>query len=127
MRPNEMNETSQTTSWGVNGSWVRPLSRLCVENEDNAGLAEAGMELPVDDIDAIATSGAALEQDVFEAGGRCAEVGRVEPAGLDAMRVERVRALTPPRESAQGPRSTVSSGVLLDLLARLLVAGTGPP
>ena len=61
------------------------------------------MELAVADVDGGDAGGAALEQDVGEAAGRCADVDTVAAGWIEAERVQRVRKLVrPTRDVARG-------------------------
>jgi hypothetical protein len=84
------------------------------------------MQLPVADVDRDDARSAALQQNVGEAAGRGADVGRVETGRIDAECVEAVRKLVAAARDVGLPGIDRELGVLVDLLARLLVAGNPP-
>ena len=84
------------------------------------------MQLAVADVDRDHARGAAPEQDVGEAAGRCADVEAVESGRVDAERVERVRELVAAaRDVLRAARDRQLRG-LVDLLSRLVVARDEP-
>ena len=88
-----MNETSQTSRSGRNGSSrerprVRPL-----EHRDARVVPELRVQLAVADVDRDHARDAVLEQAVGEPAGRCADVDRIASVELDLEPLERVREL----------------------------------
>ena len=89
----EMNETSQVTSCGANGSSVEDARVRPLEHGDARVVAQPLVQLPVADVERDHAPRAALEQDVGEAAGRRADVEAVEPApGRRRTRRARSRA-----------------------------------
>ena len=121
-----MNETSHVDELGRERelgqlSGVRPL-----EHGHARVVAEPFVELAAADVESDHPRRAALEQDVGEAAGRGADVERVAPGRVDVELVEGVRELLP--AARDEPRRPLDDELcrLVDLLARLLVAGTRP-
>ena len=83
-------------------------------------------ELPVADVDRDDPRGAALEQAVGEAAGRGAEVEAIEAGHVERDGVERVRELHPAARDERRRRLDRQLRALVDLRARLRVAGDEP-
>ena len=84
------------------------------------------MQLPVADVERDHARRAALEEHVGEAAGRRADVAAVEPADVEAERIERVRELVPRARDVRRRALDGQLGVLVDLRARLVEAGHEP-
>ena len=121
-----MNETSQTTRSGANGSSVSDPRVRPLEDGDARVGAQARMELPVADVDRDDARRAGLEQAVGEAAGRGADIGAVAPFDVDAERVECVAQLLSATGDERRWPLDAELGVLVDLLPGLLVAGHEP-
>ena len=121
-----MNETSQVTSSGANGSSVSERAFVRSSTVDPRVVPDPGMQLPVADVERDHPRGASLEQHVREAAGRGAEVEAVQAGRVDAEHVEGVRELVPcPRDIRRRPVD-LERCRLVDLLARLRVARYAP-
>ena len=114
-----MNETSQVTSCGANGSSVSVARVRPLEHGHARVVAEPLVQLPVADVERDHARGAALEEDVGEAAGRRADVEAVEPGRVDAERVERVRELVPAARDVRRRALDLERDRLVDLLAGL--------
>ena len=88
-----MNDTSQTTSCGANGRLGQFAGVGALEHGHARIVAEPRVQLAVADVEGHDARGAALEQDVGEPAGRCADIEAVEPRRIDAGCFERVREL----------------------------------
>src|SRR3989442_12412323 len=84
------------------------------------------MQLPVTDVERDHAPRATLEQDVGETAGGGADVGRVGPGDIEAERVERVRELVPGARDVGRRTLDRQLDRLVDLSARLVVAGHEP-
>ena len=117
-----MNETSQVTRSGANGSSVELAGVRALEHGHARVVAQPLVELAVADVERDHARGAALEQDVGEAAGRGADVERVTPGRVDAELVERVRELV--AAARDEPRRPLDDELrrFVHLLAGLLVA-----
>ncbi len=118
----EMNETSQTASCGANGSSVSVRAFVRSSTVTRGSRAEPRVELAVADVERDHARRAALEEDVGEAAGRGADVDAVEARRIDAERVEPVRELLAAARDVRRRPLDRELGVLLDLVARLVVA-----
>ena len=121
-----MNETSQVTSCGANGSSVERARVHALEHRHARVVADLRVQLPVADVERDHARGATLQQHVGEAAGRGADVQAVEPGDVDRERVERVRELVPGTRDVRRRRLDLELRRLVDLLARLRVAGHAP-
>ena len=88
-----MNETSQTTSCGANGSEVEPADVRPLEDDHARVVANLRVQLPVADVERDDPRGPALQEDVGEPARRRADVEAVEARDVDPERVEGVRQL----------------------------------
>ena len=122
-----MNETSQTTSSGANGSAVSVPGVRALQHGHARVVAQPRVQLAVADVDRDHARGAALEQAVGEAAGRGADVERSRARRVDAERLERVRELL--AAARDEPRRPLDHelDVVGDLRARLVVARARAP
>ncbi len=119
----EMNDTSHVTSCGANGSSVSERALTRSSTVTRGVVADLRVQLAVADVERDHARRAALEQHVGEASGRRADVEGVEARHVDPEGVERVRELVPGARDVRRRRLDLELGVLVDLLARLRVAG----
>src|SRR3989442_13614976 len=84
------------------------------------------MQSPVTAVERDPAPRAAREQDVGETAGGGADVDRVDPGDIEAERVERVRELVPGARDVGRPTLERQLDRLVDLSARLVVAGHEP-
>jgi hypothetical protein len=96
-----MNETSQTTSCGANGSSVSVRAFVRSSTVTRSSRA-ALVQLAVADVERDHARGAALQQHVGEAAGRRADVEAVEAAGSTPNASSACASLSPPRETYGG-------------------------
>ena len=91
----EMNATSIVTRLTACGtSSAREHARVDAFADDDARIAaQPPVELPAADVERDDAGGAAPQQDVGEAAGRCADVERAASARIDGERIERAREL----------------------------------
>ena len=121
-----MNETSQTTSSGGNGSSSQLAGVHALEHGHARVGAELRVELAVADVERDDARRAPLEQAVGEATGRGAEVEAVEARHVETHGVESVGELLAAARDEARRRLDRQLGVLVDLRARLGVAGHEP-
>ena len=90
-----MNDTSMVTRSTGCGTSVRVSDRAFTPSTtvDARVAAQAPVELRASDVEGDDAGGAALQQDVGEAAGGCADVERVPAGRIDTERVERVGQL----------------------------------
>ena len=121
-----MNETSQVTSCGANGSSVseRALTRSSTTTRGSSRIFD--VQLPVADVERDHARRAALQEHVGEPAGRRADVEAVEAGDVDPERVERVRELVPGARDVRRRCVDLELDRLVDLLARLRVPGHAP-
>ena len=119
-----MNDTSMVASDGLREgrgevAGVRPLHR-----DDPRIPPERLRELAAAHVERVDAAGAALQEDVGEAAGRCADVEAYRPARVDPNASSAAASLWPPRLTYGSGRAT-SRASRVDQVARLAVAPGG--